>query len=388
MLRSLPFLALALIASACNTGRVDRTAVERELPPAEVVAARVESEAASFRVVRVAGRLQNPWGLAFLPDGRMLVTERRGVLNLIDGERIVPVAGLPEIHVGGQGGLLDVVLHPDYAANGWIYFTYSAPGDGGAGTALARARLEGEALASLEVLYEMQQKTGRGQHFGSRIAFLPDGTLLLTIGDRGDGPRAQDPMDPAGSTIRLNDDGSIPADNPFVGREDALAELFTIGNRNSQGMAVHPETGAVWQTEHGPRGGDELNLIRPGQNYGWPLASFGADYVTRFQVGTRHDRTPQFVEPVTHWTPSIAPSGTMFYTGEAFPGWRGNLFVGALAYRMLVRVVLDGETVTHRENLLEGTVGRIRQVKQGPSGMLYLLTDEHDGGIYRMEPVR
>jgi len=358
-------------------------------PPAggTVVADRVASEAATFRLVRVASGLSNPWGLAFLPDGRMLVTERAGRMHLVEDGRLTRLSGLPEIAAQGQGGLLDVKAHPDYASNGWIYFTYSEPGPGGAGTALARARLDGTTLTGLEVLYSQDRKTGRGQHFGSRIGFPGDGTVLFTIGDRGEMDRAQDLSDSAGATIRLAEDGSIPPDNPFVGRDGVRPELYTVGNRNAQGMAIHPQTGEVWQTEHGPRGGDELNLIRPGLNYGWPVVSEGADYRTRRPIGVPHSRHPEFEAPVEVWTPSIAPSGTVFYFGEAFPGWRGNLFVGALVHQKLVRVVLDGGRVTHQEVLLEREIGRIRYVTVGPDGYVYLLNDERDAGIYRLEPV-
>jgi aldose sugar dehydrogenase len=392
MTRNLCLIALLLLVplTACNaqdtTIRQPTDRPDPTMHAGEVIAERIETEEATVRLVRVIGGLENPWGLAFLPDGRMLVTERPGRMSIVHNGEATPVGAMPEIVDRGQGGLLDVRLHPNYDANGWIYFTYSAPGPGGAGTALARARLESNALADLEVLYSMEPKTDARQHFGSRISFLNDGTLLFTVGDRGDGPRAQDLMDPAGSTIRLNDDGTIPADNPFIGRDDALPELYTVGNRNSQGMDVHPETGAVWQSEHGPRGGDELNLIEPGRNYGWPEASFGRDYRTGEQIGVPHDRAPQFVLPVEHWTPALAPSGTAFYTGDAIPGWRGHLFIGSLVREQLIRVVLDGNAVMHQEVLLDDQIGRIRHVTQGPDGFLYLLNDERDAGIYRLEP--
>jgi aldose sugar dehydrogenase len=389
MLRPLLLLlALPLLAVACG----DPVATDPPrtpdpvIPGGEVIEDGIVSEAATFRLVRVASGLSNPWGLAFLPDGRMLVTERAGRMHLVENGRLSSLSGLPAIAAQGQGGLLDVQLHPDYEANGWIYFTYSEPGDGGAGTALARARLDGTALTDLEVLYTQARKTGRGQHFGSRIGFLADGTVLFTIGDRGEMERAQDLRDSAGSTIRLTEDGGIPPDNPFVGRDDVRPELYTVGNRNSQGMAIHPETGEVWQTEHGPRGGDELNLIRPGLNYGWPTVSEGADYRTQEPIGVPHSRHPEFEPPVEVWTPSIAPSGTAFYLGDAFPGWRGNLFVGALVFQQVRRVELSGGRVTHQEVLLEGRIGRIRYVTVGPDGYVYLLNDEGQAGIYRLEP--
>jgi aldose sugar dehydrogenase len=354
--------------------------------PGEVIEERIESEEATYRLVRVVGGLENPWGLTFLPEGRLLVTERGGRMSIVENGTLTQVTGLPEIRAEGQGGLLDVVLHPDYGSNGWIYFTYSAPGPGGMGTELARARLEGTALVDLETLYSMEPKTDRRQHFGSRIVFLGDGTLLFTIGDRGEMERAQDPADPAGSTIRINEDGGIPGDNPFAGEANALPELYTIGNRNSQGMAVDAQ-GNVWQTEHGPRGGDELNLIRPGNNYGWPEATYGLDYRTQEQIGVRPDETGAFVEPVTWWTPAIAPSGLAYYDGDAFPAWRGNLLAGSLTQQKVIRIVLDGQTVTHQEDLIQGRIGRIRDVRQGPDGFIYVINDVSDAGIYRLEPV-
>lgn len=356
-------------------------------PAGEVIEPRIQTETETVRLVRLVGNLAHPWGVAFLPEGRMVVTERGGRMLLVDGETVREITGVPEVVARGQGGLLDVVAHPDVASNGWIYFTYAAPGEGGAGTALARARLDGTTLTDLEVLYTMPRKTERVHHFGSRIAFPGDGTVLFTIGDRGEMQRAQDLMDPAGSTIRLTEDGGIPPDNPFVGRDDALPELFTVGNRNSQGMAIDPATGRIWQTEHGPRGGDELNLIRPGRNYGWPIVSEGADYRTREPIGVPHRARPEFEAPVAVWTPSIAVSGTAFYDGNAFPSWRGNLLVGGLALQQVRRVVLDGERVVHQETLLEGRIGRIRDVRVGPDGLVYLLTDLARGGLYRLEPV-
>jgi aldose sugar dehydrogenase len=385
------FPAFVLVSAVCSVQPVEPQNADPGTispPPAEeVVLERVESEEEVFRLVRVTGGLERPWGMAFLPDGSIVVTERSGRMSVLQEGQLTQLEGLPEIRAAGQGGLLDVAVHPDYDANGWIYFTYSAGGEGGSGTALARARLDGARLVDLEVLYSMDRKTGAGAHFGSRILFLDDGTLLLTIGDRGAAERAQDPMDAAGSTIRLNDDGSIPADNPFVGQDGHLPELYTIGNRNSQGMDIHPQTRDVWQSEHGPRGGDELNLILPGRNYGWPEATWGRDYRTQEQIGVIPSEAPQFEDPVHHWTPAIAPSGTAFYSGDSFPNWRNDLFIGSLVQQKLVRVVLDGRQVTHEEDLLEGAIDRIRYVTQGPDGLIYLLNDRPAGGIYRIEPV-
>jgi aldose sugar dehydrogenase len=383
-----PVILLFLTLACADAARIDDNyEVDRPDSRYEVVINRVDSEKATFRVVRVTGGLANPWGLAFLPDGRKLVNEREGRLHLVEDGQTTAVTNLPDIRDHGQGGFLDITLHPDYGRNGWIYFVYAGPTGAGVGTHLSRARLDGTSLTDYERLYTLEPKTNARVHFGSRINFLDDGTLLFTIGDRGNGPRAQDLRDAAGSTIRLNDDGSIPQDNPFVGREDALPELYTVGNRNSQGMAIHPQTGDVWQTEHGPRGGDELNLIRPGANYGWPEASWGRDYRTGEQIGVPHDQAEDYEEPVEYWVPAIAPSGLVFYEGDAFPQWQNHLFAGSLVQRKLIRIELDGHDVTHQEYLLQGQIGRIRDVLNGPDGYIYILTDEGDGGIYRLEPV-
>jgi glucose/arabinose dehydrogenase len=350
---------------------------------AEVVAPRVVSEQATFRVVRVAGGFSNPWGMAFLPDGRVLVSERPGRLQLVEEGRLVELTGLPPVTASGQGGLLDVVLHPRYEENGWIYFSHAGGSGSELGTRISRARLEGYGLKDVQTIFTMQPGSGTGRHFGSRLLFLPDGTLLFTIGDRGERERAQDLGDHAGSTLRINDDGSIPKDNPYLGRSGALPEIYTYGNRNAQGMALQPGSGRVWQHEHGPRGGDEVNLIEPGGNYGWPLITYGREY-SGGRIG--QTRKPGLEQPLLHWTPSIAPSGMSFYTGRAFPDWQGDLFVGALAGKHLRRLEVETDRVVGQEVLLLGTLGRIRDVRQGPDGLLYLLTDERDGGLYRLEP--
>ncbi len=354
-------------------------------PAGDVVIERVDSEAATFRVVQLLDELEHPWGMAWLPDGRMLVTERPGRLNLVDGETITPLGGLPEIEARGQGGLLDVAVHPDYDENGWIYFTYAAPGEGGNGTTLARARLDGTALVDLETLYRQTPFVNSGLHFGSRIVFAGDGTVFFGIGDRGQRDPAQDRSNSIGNIFRLNDDGSIPDDNPFVDDDGALPEIYSYGHRNPQGMALHPETGVLWAHEHGPRGGDELNRIAPGNNYGWPAITYGREYSTNAEIGGTE--APGMEQPVTYWDPSIAPSGMTFYTGDRFPNWRNQIFLGALAHQHVRRVVLDGDEVVHQEELLRGELGRIRDVQTGPDGYLYLLTDAPTGGLFRLEPV-
>mgnify|MGYP001296074852 FL=1 len=346
------------------------------------------SEKHAFRTVVLTENLEHPWSLAFLPDGRMLVSERSGRLRLISAKGELdpkPVAGVPPVAAVGQGGLLDVALHPEFAKNGWVYLSYAGPGQGGQGTEVARGRLVGHALRDLQVLFRMQPKTNTGHHFGSRLVFDRQGMLYITLGDRGEKERAQRLDDHAGSVIRLHDDGRVPASNPFVGREGALPEKFTLGNRNMQGAALHPQTGELWTHEHGPQGGDEINIIRAGVNYGWPVITYGRNYGIGTQIGEGTTKSGM-AQPLWQWTPSIAPSGMAFYTGERFPQWRGNLFVGALRGEMLVRLELDGDKVRREERLLVGAVGRIRDVRVGPDGLIYLLTDSDNGRLIRLEP--
>ena len=348
----------------------------------------VAQSSQSLRAATVTEGLEYPWGLAFLPDGRMLVTERPGRLRLVDADGRLhpqPVSGVPAVAAVGQGGLLDVALHPDFARNRWIYLSYAAQGEGGYGTEVVRARLEGQSLRDLKVVFSMRPKTTTGHHFGSRLVFDRQGYLYITLGDRGDMGRAQRLDDHAGSVIRLHDDGRVPADNPFVALPNALPEKFTLGNRNIQGAALHPATGALWAHEHGPQGGDEINVIRAGVNYGWPVATYGRNYGSGTQIGEGTHKAGM-AQPLLQWTPSIAPSGIAFYTGDKFPAWRGNLFVGALRGQMLVRLELDGERIVREERLLENKVGRIRDVRNGPDGYLYLLIDDARGRIVRLEP--
>ncbi len=345
------------------------------------------SEEHAFRVVTLVRGLEQPWSLAFLPDGRMLVTEKSGRLRLVRDGRLdpQPVAGLPEVTVHGQGGLMDVALHPRFAQNGLLYLSYAARGDDGAGTEVARGRLSGDRLENVQVIFRQSPKGSRGQHFGSRLVFDRQGYLYITLGDRGEMTRAQKPGDHAGSVIRLHDDGRVPQDNPFVGRPGWKPEKYTLGNRNQQGAALHPQTGVLWTHEHGPQGGDEVNVIRAGANFGWPVITYGVNYGfgTRIGEGTSKAGMEQ---PIHKWVPSIAPSGMAFYTGDKFPKWRGNLFVGALRDQMLVRLELQGEKVVREERLIKGVLGRIRDVRAGPDGYLYLLTDESRAVLARLEP--
>jgi glucose/arabinose dehydrogenase len=348
----------------------------------------VKSEEHEFRVVKIVQGLEHPWGLAFLPDGGMLVTERPGRLRIVGRDHRLdptPVAGLPEIAAQGQGGLLDVALHPRFAENGLVYLSYSARGEGGVGTDVARGRLAGHRLEDVRVIFRQQPRGSGGRHFGSRLVFDRSGFLYITLGDRGEQDRAQRPDDHAGSVIRLNDDGSVPGDNPFHGKAGWKPEKYTLGNRNIQGAALHPQTGLLWTHEHGPQGGDEINVIRAGVNYGWPVITYGVNYVTGTRIGEGTHRAGM-AQPLHYWTPSIAPSGMAFYTGKRFPRWRGDLFVGALRDQTLVRLRLDGEKVVREERLLRNVLGRIRDVRDGPDGYLYLLTDASNGVLARLEP--
>ncbi|OGA39909.1 MAG: glucose dehydrogenase, partial [Betaproteobacteria bacterium RIFCSPLOWO2_12_FULL_62_13] len=336
------------------------------------------SEKHSFRVVTLITGLDHPWSLAFLPDGRMLVTERPGRLRIVSKDFKLdpkPVEGVPRVAAVGQGGMFDVVPHPQYAESGWIYLAYNGPGNGGHGTELLRAKLEGHRLTQQQVLFRLEPKSGGGQHFGGRIVFDQKGHVYLTLGDRGERERAQRLDDHAGSVIRLHDDGRVPPDNPFVERAGAKPEKFTLGNRNMQGAALHPITGELWTHEHGPQGGDEINVMRSGRNYGWPVITYGVNYGigTRIGEGTHKAGMEQ---PLHKWVPSIAPSGMAFYDGDKFPNWRGNLLIGALRDRMLVRLELDGEKVIKEERLIRNAIGRIRDVRAGPDGYVYLLTDD------------
>lgn len=344
----------------------------------------IEGEDMNYQLDKIAVGLGVVWGMAFLPDGIVLATERAGDIRVFrKGElQDEPLGGVPDVYANGQGGLLDIVLHPDYENNGWIYLSYSKPGDGGAHTAVMRAKLDGNSLTDQEVIFSATPNTTRNQHFGSRIAFDNDGYLYLTIGDRGVMDLAQDLTSYAGKTLRLHDDGRIPSDNPFVGQENALDEIFTYGNRNQQGMILHPETGEIWSHEHGPRGGDEINIMRAGLNYGWPVITYGVNYNgSIISEDTHRDGMEQ---PVLHWTPSIAPSGMAYVSSDRYPAWKGDILSGSLSFQFVNRTVFDGETVVKEERLAEA-VGRVRDVRQAPDGFIYFSTDS--GRIYRILPV-
>lgn len=349
----------------------------------------VRTETGSVKVTEVASGLKNPWSLAFLPDGRMLVTERPGTMRIVgrDGMVSAPIAGVPEVHARGQGGLLDVALSPDFATDGLIVFSYAEPTAKGARTAVARARLDADALRLEDVrrIFAQNEDPSGSHHWGSRLVFARDGTLFVTLGDRfHQRERAQALDSHLGKVVRIALDGSVPADNPLVGRAGALPEIWSWGHRNVQGAALHPQTGELWTHEHGPQGGDEINRTRAGLNYGWPEVTYGREYVTGRTIGEGETRAG--VEaPVLQFTPSIAPSGMAFYTGDVFPQWKGSLFVGALKFQLLARLVLDGERVVHEERMLTELGRRIRDVRQGPDGHLWLV-DETEGRILRLDP--
>lgn len=348
----------------------------------------IQSDKQAFHVSTLTRGLENPWSMVFLPDGRMLVTERAGRMRILDKHFKLdprPIEGLPDIVARGQGGLFDVVLHPDFPSNGWIYWSYNAPGPGGWGTALARGKLQGHRMIDVQVLFSMEPKTRSGQHFGGRIVFDKTGHLFLTLGDRGDKERAQSLNDHAGSVLRLHDDGRIPHDNPFANKKEAKPEKWTLGNRNIQGAAIHPQTGELWTHEHGPQGGDEINVMFAGRNYGWPVITHGVNYGLGTKIGEGQEKSGM-EQPSYIWVPSIAPSGIAFVKGNKFINWDGNMLVGALRDQSLVRLELDGKKVLSEERMLKGQVGRIRDVRMGPDGLIYLLTDASDGALLRLEP--
>lgn len=346
------------------------------------------SEKLEFSVAKVVQGLSHPWSMAFLPNGNILITERIGRLRVIRNGELdpLPIAGVPKVALGGQAGLFDIVLHPQFPENQLIYLSYAGLGNGGKGTEVARARYVEGRLIDLETILVVRPKTPGGRHFGSRLLFGPDGYLYVTAGERGMRNRAQDLSDLAGKVIRITENGQVPPDNPFVGQSGVRPEIYTYGNRNPQGLTLHPYTGQIWEAEHGPKGGDEINLLLPGSNYGWPVITYGRSYAgTPIGEGTSKAGMAQ---PLRHWVSSIAPSGMTFYTGKQFPLWQGNLFLAALAGRALVRLEVNGTEVVHEERLLEDFGERIRDVRQGPDGHLYLLTDASNGALLRLDPIR
>jgi aldose sugar dehydrogenase len=338
----------------------------------------------TFRVDTLATGLINPWSMAFLPDGRILIVERPGRVRVFENGSLnpEPLEGFPEVYVMGQGGLLEVVLHPQYEQNGWIYFAYAAPGQGGGNTAIARARLSGHSLVDFEKLFQAQPLTTGTVHFGSRIVFDDEGYIYFTVGDRGIQSNSQNLGNHNGKVMRLRDDGTVPPDNPFVDTTGAMPEIWSYGHRNIQGMAIHPLERNIWTHEHGPQGGDEINLIRKGGNYGWPLVTHGINYDG--SIITPDTTMEGMIDPVMHWTPSIAPCGMTFVDSEKFSQWKHDILAGALAGQHIHRVKLEGTTVVLTERLLEG-FARFRDVRQGPDGYIYVLT-EGPGLFFRLVP--
>ena len=350
------------------------------------------SSAGPVTVETVAGGLVHPWGLQFLPDGRMLVTERPGRMRLVtrDGKLSPPLAGLPPVFASGQGGMLDVALDRDFARNATIYFCFADPHEGGGRTAMARAKLDADEtprLTDVKVIFRQVGPPSSGNHYGCRIVQTPDNNLFLAAGEHySTRDQAQNLSNHLGKIIRITPDGTAPKDNPFVGRRGALPEIWSYGHRNPQGLSLNPATGRLWEQEHGPKGGDEVNVIEKGKNYGWPVIGYGVDC-----SGAKiHESThkPGMEQPLKYWVPEIAPSGMAFYTGNLFPAWKGNIFIGGLMSRMLVRLETEGEKVTKEERLLLDLRERIRDVRQGPDGALYLLTDNNAGRILRIAPAK
>ncbi len=365
------------------------TALASFAAPAQAQSETFQTQKGPVVMETVAKDLENPWSLAFLPDGRMLVTERPGRLRVVtaDGRVSPPVTGVPAVAASRQGGLLDVAVDPDFAANRFVYVTYAEPREGGNGTSIARMRLNEEATAvtNVTVVFRQTPAYNGGLHFGSRIVFDRTGAMFVALGDRYQlMAQAQNRANSIGKIIRINRDGSIPADNPGHRREGWLTSVWSIGHRNVQGAALHPVTGKLWTAEHGARGGDEINIPEAGKNYGWPVITYGRDYSgARIGEGTQKAGMEQ---PVFYWDPSIAPSGMAFYTGDRFPGWKGNVLIGALAGGVMARMTLDGEKVVAEERLFAGTGNRFRDVRQGPDGLVYLLTDHRDGRLLRLRP--
>ncbi len=357
-------------------------------PRAQPAPGEVESvltSAGPISVRDVTGGLEHPWGVAVLPDGRMLVTERPGRLRIVEpgGSMSDPLAGVPEVFAQGQGGLLDVAVGPDVAETGRVYLSFAEPGEGGASTALGRGRLADDRIEDFTVIFRQEPKVPGPNHFGTRIVFAPDGTLFLTLGERFKFDPAQDLSNHLGTIVHLNPDGSVPEDNPFVGRADAEPEIWSYGHRNIEAAAIDPETGALWIAEMGPLGGDELNQPEAGGNHGWPVVSWGMHY-DGTDIPDPPTR-PDFADAVRHWSPVISPSGMIFYTGALFPEWQGSAFIGGLSAHELVRVAIDGRAVVEEERIPLPT--RIRDVAEGPDGALYVLTDEADGHLWRIVPL-
>lgn len=376
-------MRLVLVLSLALLGAVPAVAAEN-----------FDTEKGRIAVDTIADGLPHPWAIDFLPDGRMIVTERGGRMRIVTqaggiGEAI---QGVPEVDVGGQGGLLDVAVHPNFTENRLIYWSFSEAGQGGNSTAVARGRLSEDAttLNEVRVIFSQKPKLRSNMHFGSRLVFDGNGHLFVTLGERSAAKfrvQAQQLDSHLGKVVRLMEDGTVPGDNPFVNKPDALPEIWSYGHRNPQAAAINPATGELWEIEHGPRGGDEINIPQAGKNYGWPVISYGVNY-DGTPVGSGKSEMPGMEQPIYQWTPVIAPSGMAFYTGALFPQWKNDLFVGGLRAGALVRLELDGNRVTHEERLLRELGLRIRDVVQSPDGNLYVITDEDDGMILKLSPAK
>jgi glucose/arabinose dehydrogenase len=344
----------------------------------------ITAENFKFNVDTLAEGLQNPWGMVFLPNDDLLVTERPGTIRVIRNDKLLDekITGVPEVYAVGQGGLFELKLHPDYENSGWIYITYAAKNGAGGNTAIMRAKLNGFDLIDKEKIFQAGPYINGGRHFGGHMEFDHNGYLYVSTGERGNRPNAQTLSNHSGKILRLKDDGSIPDDNPFINESETKPEIFTYGNRNPQGMTVHPTTGEIWTHEHGPMGGDEINIVQRGVNYGWPEVTYGKNYdgSTITDVTTRED----VADPLHYWTPSIAPCGMEFVTSDLFPAWEGNLLVGSLKFRYIARLELDGEKVVKEEKLIEG-LGRVRSILQGPDGLIYVSV-ESPGMVLRLVP--
>ncbi|WP_147653657.1 PQQ-dependent sugar dehydrogenase [Vulcaniibacterium gelatinicum] len=386
--RTLPALALLLTLAGCQA-RQNATADAARPAPAAQATSTAQSAAGQVRVTEIARGLEHPWAVALLPDGDFLVTERPGRLRRVsaDGAVSSPLAGVPAVYAEGQGGLLDVVLAPDFATSQRIYLSYAEPGpDGTAGTAVARATLTADGLRDLQVIYRQEPKLHGDLHFGSRIVFDGQGHVFISQGERNDRPTAQKLDMLQGKLVRLHLDGSVPQDNPFVGRKDARPEIWSYGHRNSQSLALDPRTGTLWEGEHGPRGGDELNLPQPGRNYGWPVITHGINY-SGLKIPESVGTSAPGMEPPHHvWLKSPGLSGMAFLTGRPGHPWNDSLFLGALAERNLIRLTLDGNRIAGEERLLDELGERIRDVRVGPAGEVYVLTDAEDGRLLRLDP--
>jgi len=378
------FLTISLFFSCAEK---NGEAKQEEAAAADFIGMVIESENQKFSVETITDKLNNPWGIAFLPDGRILVTERAGDIRIVKDGKLLEekITGVPAVYATGQGGLLDIQLHPDYKNNGWIYLSYAKPGQGGGGTTIARAKINGNALTDLQELFSAQPFTNSGAHFGSRIAFDGKGFMFFSCGERGTMSNAQTLTNHLGKIIRLHDDGRVPSDNPFVKTPNAKPEIWSYGHRNPQGLIYDKDAGVLYDHEHGPRGGDELNIVVKGKNYGWPTITYGINY----------DGTPitdkqsmqGMEQPVTYWVPSIAPCGMAQVKGDKYPGWKNNILVGALAMQHIARVELNAEGKYVKQEKLLDKQARFRAIALSPDGYIYAAT-EGPGTLIKLVPVK